>query len=284
MTRARPRRPFARRAGALAASVLAAACSSALAASAPAKPSERSYTAKDWLAMAKLPDWRGTWVPDVTDQFKQHKTNVPAWTPAVARQIDEMERVYAAGHPTLILKGCLPLGMPNLMTITHNALEFLFTPGRVTVLGEADGNRLRRIYTDGRGHPEDPDLTFHGHSIGRWEGGTLVVDTVGIAPESYIATDEAVGVPNNGDMRIVEHIHLIDANTLADDLEITAPKVLSAPWKTRRLFHRQRGEKYEIVEGECEQGAFTPAKDRYGNAILKPVVESEDGSVVPRGQ
>ena len=39
-----------------------------------------------------------------------------------------------------------------------------------TMLGEGDGNRMRRIYTDGRPHPSDPDLTIHGHSIGRWDG------------------------------------------------------------------------------------------------------------------
>src|SRR6267142_443801 len=82
----------------------------------------------------------------------------------------------------------------------HTAKDILFTPGRVTMLGESDGNRLRRIYTDSRPHPADPDPTFHGHSIGHWEGQTLVVDTVGILPETYIAPSEGVGLPNNGDM------------------------------------------------------------------------------------
>ncbi len=59
--------------------------------------------------------------------------------------------------------------MPGFVLITRNAFEFLFTPGRVTVLGEMDGNRLRRIWTDRRGHPDDPDLSFHGDSIGHWE-------------------------------------------------------------------------------------------------------------------
>ena len=94
-----------------------------------------------------------------------------------------------------------------------------YTPGRVTLLGESDGNRLRRIYTDGRPHPDDPDPTFHGHSIGHWEGNTLVVDTVGIIPQAFIAISEAAAVPNNGDMHIIEHIHLADKDILHDDLE-----------------------------------------------------------------
>jgi hypothetical protein len=133
--------------------------------------------------------------------------------------------------------------MPSWMLITHNAMEFLFTPGRVSILGEMDGNRLRRIYTDGRPHPSDPDPSFHGHSIGHWEDGTLVVDTVGILPEAYIAPSEAVGLPNNGDMHVVEHIH--------------------------------------FAEGVCIQGNFSEAKDSAGNAVFVPVPETEGGNWLP---
>ena len=126
-----------------------------------------------------------------------------------------------AGRPFPIIDHCFPTGMPSWMLITHNAFEILFTPGRVTILGEGDGNRLRRIYTDGRPHPADPDPSFHGHSIGHWEQGTLVVDTVALLPQAYLAVSEAVGVPNNGDMHIVERLHLLGPDTLADDLQIT---------------------------------------------------------------
>ena len=141
----------------------------------------------------------------------------------------------------------------------------------MTLLGEGDGNRLRRIYTDGRAHPADPDPSFHGHSIGHWEGRTLVVDTVALLPQAYLAVNEAVGVPNNGDMHIVERIHLLDPVTLADDLEITANKLLSKTWKTTRKYYRQRSQKYDIVEGVCEQGSYTDAVDQDGNSIFAPI-------------
>ena len=119
---------------------------------------------------------------------------------------------------------------------------------------------MRRIYTDGRPHPDEPDPTFHGHSIGHWEGDTLVVDTVGNLLEVYLAISEAVGVPNNGDMHIVERIHLAASDVLHDDLEITAPKILTAPWKTIRIYFRQRARKYDIVEGVCIQGEYSERK------------------------
>jgi hypothetical protein len=235
----------------------------------------------DWAALAKLPDLSGVWVPDVADQRRQETANAPPWTAPVAAQMAKLDADDKAGHPFLVISACLPYGMPALMLMTHNAMEILTTPGRVTILGESDGNRLRRIYTDGRGHPDDPDITMHGHSIGRWEGQTLVVDTVAIAPQAYLAISEAVGAPNDGAMHVVEHIHLTGRDTLADDLEITDPKVLSRPWKTTRLFTRVRGEKYEIVEGECVQGQFTEGKDKNGHDIFVPTNTAPDGSVVP---
>ncbi len=228
-------------------------------------------TAQDWQALAKLPDWSGVWTPVISDQIAQEKTNRPPWKPQVAKQIDHMYSEEQAGRPFPIIDHCFPTGMPSWMLITHNAFEILFTPGRVTILGEGDGNRLRRIYTDGRAHPADPDPSFHGHSIGHWEKDVLVVDTEALLPQAYLAVNEAVGVPNNGDMHIVERLHLQNPDTLADDLEITSDKVLAKPWRTTRKYYRQRAQKYDIVEGVCAQGSFTDAVDANGNSIFAPI-------------
>jgi hypothetical protein len=227
---------------------------------ATAATSRAQPTAADWTALAKLPDWSGVWIPDVADQRRQERDEHPPWTPAAQAQIDFLFAEDEAGRPKLILDHCLPHGMPSWMLITHNALEILATPGRVTMLGEGDGNRIRRIYTDGRPHPSDPDLTMHGHSTAKWEGDTLVVDTVGVAPQSYIALSEGVGIPNNGGMHIVERIRLRDPDTMAVELAITAPKVLADTWTTTRLFARRRGARFDIVEGQCVQGALVEAE------------------------
>lgn len=237
--------------------------------------------AKDWAALANLPDWSGVWTPNMTDQERRIKTDPVPWNKDAAAQVAKLEAAEKAGDPKGLFVNCLPESMPSWMLITHNALEFLFTPGRVTILGESDGNRLRRIYTDGRRHPDDPDPTFHGHSVGRWEGDTLVVDTVGILPETYIAVSEAVGVPNNGDLHVVEHIHLEKPDVLRDDLEIVAPHVLTKPWKTSRFLFRQRAQKYDIVEGVCLQGNYSEGKDVAGNAAFVPVPQTEGGNYLP---
>jgi len=238
-------------------------------------------TARDWAALGKLPDWSGIWLPDLKDQFAQIATNPTPWNEKAAIMIKRQTDDQNAGRPDNIFLDCLPEGMPSWMMINHNAMEFAFTPGKIYMFGESDSNRLRRIYTDGRHHPVDPDLTFHGHSIGHWEGDTLVVDTVGIKPQVWLAVGESIGAPNNGDMHVVEHIHLTGPDTLADTLTITAPHVLTRPWTTTRVFTRARKRDFDIVEGVCLEGSIKPAFDKDGNSIFLPAPRTADGNRAP---
>jgi hypothetical protein len=230
-------------------------------------------------ALAGSPDFSGVWIPDVKDQKRQETANMPPWKPNILPQVQHMIAEEKAGRPFLVLSHCLPHGMPSWMLMTHNAFELLVTPGRITMLGEVDGNRMRRIYTDGRPHPEDPDLTLYGHSIGHWEGEALVIDTTAIVPQAYIAISEAAGIPNNGDMHILERLHLAQPDVLYDDLEITAPKVFDATWKTTRIFRRYPERHYEVTEGECEQEDLIPGKDEFGNDIFVANPQGQYGSV-----
>jgi len=259
--------------------LLSAACLPALAG--PAAP-----TSGDWAALGTWPDWSGVWTPlPGTIQIKppsgsgQWVDYEPVWTPAAARQIAALEADEKAGNPHNIYINCLPEGMPSFMLMTLNALEILYTPGRITMLGEFDGNRLRRIYVDGRPHPADPDLTFNGHSIGHWEGQTLVVDTVAILPEVFLPLGQGVGLPNDGDMHIVEHIRLTAPDVLQDDLLITAPHKLAKPWAYTRRFKRHRDA--NIVEASCRQGDFAEAKDAAGDAVFVPLQHDAGGAPLP---
>lgn len=241
-------------------------------------------TAKDWAALAKLPDLSGVWVPKPlapVNGIYVPTDNLPAWTPAAAQRVAKMLADDKAGHPQNIYLDCLPEGMPSFILMTLNAVEFLVTPGRITVLGEFDGNRLRRIWTDGRGHPDDPDLTFNGHSIGHWEGQTLVVDTTGFLPQVFIPLGQSVGVPNNGDMHVVEHIRLTGPDALEDQVEIIAPKVLTKPWVYTRAFTRRRDRAADIEEASCRQGDFTAETDADGFAVFRPLTRVEGGAPVP---
>ncbi len=247
-------------------------------------------TATQWADLAKLPDLSGTWTPYEPSQHEQTEgwkypgktsTNPFPWNAAALKQIDRLRADTIAGNPHLIFFGCLPLGMPSEMLVSHNAMEWLLTPGRVTLLGEGDGNRLRRIYTDGRGHPGDPDLSFYGHSTGHWEGSTLVVDTMGVLPQSIIAEGESSGLPNDGGLHVVERIHLAGGDELHDDLVITAPNVMTRPYTTTRIWYRRREANFGLQEGVCQQGEFHPGKDRLGNDVFVPAPRDASGTPTP---
>ncbi|KAG5719680.1 hypothetical protein E4T56_gene7611, partial [Termitomyces sp. T112] len=108
----------------------------------PADPITPAPSAKDWGALALLPDWSGSWFPVISDQVQQITTNPTPWKPEVQKQIDHWTAEEKAGRPRGLLVDCLPHGVPTFYLITHNSIEVLFTPGRVTILGESDGNRL----------------------------------------------------------------------------------------------------------------------------------------------
>lgn len=262
-----------------------AACAAAPAfTQAPEDVANPAPTAKDWAAIAALPDWSGVWTPGPIDRFAPGTDTAPAWKPKQAEQIAALKKLDQEGRPQNIYTNCLPEGLPSSVTQTLNALEILITPGRVTLLGEFDGNRLRRIWTDGRPHPEDPDPTFSGHSTGRWDKNALLIDTVGFLPQVFIPMSQGVGLPNNGDMHVVERIELTGPDTLRWDITVEAPKVLSTPWKSTRTFTRHRERKYDLLESSCRQGDFFDEVDAQGNAVFTPIPKDAGGAPVPPDQ
>jgi hypothetical protein len=102
-----------------------------------------------------------------------------------------------------------------------------------------------------------------------------------VLPQTYLAVSEAVGVPNGGDLHVVERIRLADKDVLHVNLEIHAPKILTAPWKTTRIWFRQRARKYDIAEGVCLQGYQRAALDADGYPAFVPIPQTALGNPVP---
>jgi hypothetical protein len=249
-----------------------------------AEPVNRAPTAQDWAAIASLPDLSGVWSPGPLDRFPPGSKTAPPWKPDQATQIAALQRQEDEGNPKNIYVNCLPEGLPSSVSQTLNSVEFLVTPGRVTILGEFDGNRLRRIWTDGRAHPADPDPTFSGHSIGHWEKDALVVDTIGFLPQVFIPMGQGVGLPNNGDMHVEERISLTGPDSLRIDLIVHAPKVLTGPWRVSRTFTRHRERQYDLVESSCRQGDYFDDVDARGNAVFTSIPKDAGGAPLPPDQ
>jgi hypothetical protein len=139
---------------------------------------------------------------------------------------------------------CLPQGMPAMMTAIF-PMEVLQTRGQLTIIQEAF-NQVRRIYIDEEPVKiEDAEPGFFGHSTAKWEGDTLVVDTVGIK-ESVRAN----GVPHSSEMRIRERFRKIDADHFEDEVTVTDPDYLTAPWVIKHTYRRRPD--YRMYEYVCE--------------------------------
>jgi len=255
-----------------------------LAASVQTEPVNPAPTRAALAAIADQPDLSGVWTPGALDKYAPGNATEPKWRPEIAPIYQRLKQLDAEGKPQNIWVNCLPEGLPSGWTQTLNSLEFLQTPGRITILGELDGNRLRRVWIDGRNHPADPDPTFSGHSIGHWEGQTLVIDTVGFLPQVFISTGQGVGIPNNGDMHVVERITLTGPNTARVDLVVDAPRVLAEPWHATRLINRHRERKFDLAESSCRQGDFIDGTDKDGLAVFVPLPKDEGGATLPPDQ
>jgi len=173
--------------------------------------------------------------PPLKAQYK------PDWN---AKQ-EAIKEADARGEPpfTDYVK-CLPDGMPTMM-IAMFPMEVLQTPGQVTIMQEAY-NQVRRIYLNEKQIPiEDAEPGYWGHSVGHWEGNTLIVDTVGIKPTVLFR-----GVPHSDQMRIHERIEMLRPDFFEDHITVEDPVYLTAPWSFTYAYTRLPH--YKMLEYVCD--------------------------------
>jgi len=180
---------------------------------------------------AAVPDLAGTWLPDA---YSAEPWPSPLPLSAVAR--DAMAGFDPAEHdPTHF---CMPLGTPRNMLQTDYPLEVVQTPGRILIVVQPNlaNAEVRRIPLDAA-LPDSPDPSWYGTSRGRWEGSTLVVETIGLRPDAPISGD---GLTHSAELRVVERFSVTrdDAGrrVLIDEIELHDPQAYQTPLKTRRRF------------------------------------------------
>jgi hypothetical protein len=123
-------------------------------------------------------------------------------------------------------------------------------------------NSVRHIYTDGREHPKNPEAAWMGHSVGKWDGDTLVVDTVGLRDEAWLDTG---GHEFSPELRVVERFRRLDNNTLEIERTLTDPIALAKPFVIRislksrpdqDLNENQDGRQYDCTQFMVRKPAF----------------------------
>jgi len=241
---------------------LAGGAALAMAAAAPAQ--ETATPRGDGYAeIEQLPDWSGVWAPDWSLLFggPGGPPAQPKLTPAAQARLDAFRAKQAAeGVDQVAQARCIPPGMPGIMRQPY-PIEFIFSPGRVTMFAETY-SQARRIYTDGRALPEDPDPFFNGNSVGHWEGDTLIVDTIGFSPA---AGDIGAGIPHGENMKINERIWMDKPGVLRITTTITDPDVLTEPYVQQLAFRHEAD--WEIREYVCEENNRLTSGEEGGSNI-----------------
>jgi hypothetical protein len=208
------------------------------------------------LAQSATPNLTGAWEPLQGGRGADPKIALPPATPLVLKpeykaRYDAQRAADAAATkrgepPATAAVLCTPYGMPRMLSVASYPVEFIQSPGQVTIVTEAF-SEVRRVYMDQPQLPIDEvPPGYYGHSVGRWEKDTLVIDTVGIK-ESIAGYQN---MPHSNRMRITERIRLVTPDVLHNQVTIDDPVVLEKPVTYTHAYRKMPG--YKMVEFVCE--------------------------------
>jgi hypothetical protein len=205
----------------------------------------------------QLPDWSGFWEStiDLKVDFK------PVVWPYNEEWKAKTDAVLASQEAHFY---CTE-GMPSTMQIpdTINMFEVLIST-KLTVMIFSN-HEVRHIYTDGRNHPASDKLwpTPEGDSVGHWENGTLVIDTISTRPQvmqlkpvefdpGNVVPVSVLNTPTSGQLHIIERIRLLKGAILEDQMTVEDPVAFTHPYKDTFTFKRLTDLNRMIYE-DCDE-------------------------------
>lgn len=191
------------------------------------------------------PDISGVWMANnsgslfyVTQDLKPGE--IRPWADAIYKQRAADYRKDTDGIR------CLPPGPKAGIAVGNFPMKIIQNPSLVVVLYEYQ-TIFRQIFTDGRGLPEDPNPTWMGYSVGKWDGDTLVVTTAGYNDRTTL---DLAGHPHTEALRVTERYHRRDAGHMDLDVTLDDSKAYTRPW----TLHVELGliPDGELIEYVCE--------------------------------
>ena len=194
----------------------------------PRRPVPRLSTGK--------PDLSGVWLAD-EDPYPEAPDALP-WAAALAK--DRIVNAFKDAPHTR----CLPQGLPTPAGAGPFMAKTVHSTSLLIVLFEDVGG-FRQIFLDGRPHPSDPDPSWVGHSIGKWDGDTLVVDTIGYNDKSWIGP-----YPHTEMLHVTERYRRPDFGHLEIRVTFDDPGAFAKPLNQNLIWNLAPAE--EIFEYVCE--------------------------------
>jgi hypothetical protein len=184
--------------------------------------------------------WQGPYVPDMARRGRgQPAMELPytAWGLQEWKSYDPV-----TGDST---GSCLPYGMSRSINAPY-PFRIIQSATHLALLFETN-TWFHVVPIDGRDHPKDLEPTWFGYSVGRWDGDTLIVDTVGV--NGYTKLD-TIGHPHSDQLHLIQTFHRTDAGHIAHTVTIDDPKTYTRPWKYERTLTLQGG---DLIEYSCEE-------------------------------
>lgn len=151
-------------------------------------------------------------------------------------------RGQGAGRPS---SKCLPHSIPDAMLI--GAVFKIVQNPRLTLILYEEFNHYRQIFTDGRSLPDDPNPSWFGSSVGKWDRDTFIVTTVGFNDRSWL---DDHGHPHSEFMRTSERFRRIDFGHMEMKLTVDDPKIYPEPWTATIQFRLIPDS--DLIENICE--------------------------------
>jgi hypothetical protein len=180
------------------------------------------------------PDLSGVWSPtdnkylrDLAADLKPEDVPYQPWARAL---FDERRGgAHSREDPDA---NCLPQGVPKIDAVAYPQ-KFIQLPGSIVIVYEIF-NLWRQIFMDGRELEPDPNPTWQGYSIGKWEGDTLVVDTRGFNGKAWL---DQLGRPSTDALHVIERFRRKNVGLMEIEITIDDPKAYARPWTVIELLH-----------------------------------------------
>ena len=202
----------------------------------------------------KLPDWSGTWAMtggtvfdratqtgqggSITPGVREH----PPYTAEYEKKYTEHLKLRDEDRYPDVQTNCgVPVGFPRILNLP-DAYEFVVRPDVFYIIAENGGNTMR-VYTDGRKLPRKEDTwgTYTGVSVGRWEGDTLVWQTVGLKGDrDNDSILDRTGLVISEEAKITTRMRKINPETLEAVMTIEDPRALTKPWVVTKQFRKNK--------------------------------------------
>ena len=163
--------------------------------------------------------------------------------PAAAALFQKHAQAFGNDSPGT---NCLPAGVP-LADLLPSPYKLIQTPGTIVMLYEAE-TTFRQIYTDGRKQLEDPQPSWMGYSVGKWEGDTLVVDAVGFNDRGWL---DAFGHTHSDAMHVTERFHRRDFGHMEVQITIDDSKTYTRPFTVK--FNQVLLPDTDLIESFCSE-------------------------------